>query len=83
MLNVILYTKENCSLCEEAIGILTVLQHGYSFQIEERDIYANDTWLERYQLEIPVIQVNEIQLNGEEINYESVEDLLKRNSRRV
>lgn len=80
MLNVILYTKENCSLCEEASGLLTILKHDYHFSLEERDIHTNDDWLERYQLEIPVIEVNGEQLNAEQINYETVKALLEKNN---
>ncbi|WP_106496716.1 glutaredoxin family protein [Lentibacillus sp. Marseille-P4043] len=77
MFNVIFYTKENCSLCEDAHSLLNLLQHDYSFTIEERDIYTNDEWLEKYQLLIPYVKINTTELNCEQINYDSLERVLK------
>ncbi|MBT2217898.1 glutaredoxin family protein [Virgibacillus dakarensis] len=78
MTPVIFYTKENCSLCEDAYALLKLLQHDYHFTIEERDIYTNDEWLEEYQLLIPYIKINETELNCEQINYNSLDNALKR-----
>ncbi|WP_068672997.1 glutaredoxin family protein [Oceanobacillus sp. Castelsardo] len=77
MLHINFYTKENCSLCVDAEGLLSIFRHDYPYEIEMRDIYSNDQWLEKYQLLIPIIEVNGKQLNCEEINYDSVEELLK------
>lgn len=77
MFKVIFYTKENCSLCTEAEQLLNLFQTRFSFRLEKRDIYKNDVWLAKYQLEIPVIEVNGKQLQSEEINYDSIETLLK------
>ncbi|WP_373893324.1 glutaredoxin family protein [Virgibacillus natechei] len=79
MLNVIYYMKENCSLCDEANALLTLLQHDYSFTIEERDIYTNDDWLEEYQLLIPYVKINETELDCEQINIDTLEKAIKEN----
>ncbi|WP_188454088.1 glutaredoxin family protein [Virgibacillus oceani] len=81
MLNVVFYTKENCSLCEDASSLLTLLQNEYAFTIEERDIYTNDKWLEEYQLLIPFVKINKIELNCEQINLESLEGALKQETK--
>ena len=78
MLHIQFYTKENCSLCEEAKELLSLLQDTYSFELEERDIYTNDAWLEAYQIRIPVVDINGEQLDANEINYASLERMLKR-----
>jgi len=70
--------KERCVLCDEAMTLLRMLQHDYSFDIEERNIYARDEWLELYQIVIPVIEVNGEQISGVGINYEILEDFLKK-----
>lgn len=70
--------KERCVLCDEAMILLQMLQHEYSFDIEERDIYAKDEWLELYQIVIPVIEVNDEQISGVGIDYETLESFLKR-----
>lgn len=77
MMDVIFYTKENCSLCEDAHALLTVLQHDYPFTIEERDIYTNDEWLEEYQLLIPYVKINAVELNCEQVNFDSLDAALK------
>lgn len=78
-MKVIFYTKEVCSLCEDALALLLMFRHDYPFELEERDIYTNDEWLETYQLKIPVIQVNEQQIDCEEMNYEAIQQILATN----
>ncbi|GFZ85515.1 thioredoxin family protein [Compostibacillus humi] len=80
MLQVKFYMKEICSLCDDAEALLSLFQRDYPHEIEFRDIYTNDEWLEKYHLLIPVIEVNGRQLNCEEINYDSIEQLLKEES---
>lgn len=77
MTHVLFYTKENCPLCDEALSLLMLLQHDYTFTIEERDIYTNDTWLEKYQLLIPYVQIHNTGLNAEEITVDTLEDALR------
>ncbi|MFD1038822.1 glutaredoxin family protein [Virgibacillus byunsanensis] len=77
MLHVIFYTKEVCSLCDDAKALLLMLENDYPFQLEERDIYTNDEWLEKYQILIPFVEVNGNTLNCEELNIDSLEELLR------
>lgn len=77
MLRVLFYTKERCSLCDDAEALLLLFENEYSFELEKRDIYLNDLWLGQYQLQIPVIEIEGQQLNVQDINYNSIETLLK------
>ncbi len=52
------YTKIDCPLCEKGLLNLQLLQKEVSFDIEIRDIYTNDDWLEEYQIRIPVIETS-------------------------
>ena len=79
MLQVYIYTKTHCPLCEDAKALLLLLQQDYPFDLEERDIYTNDAWLEAYQISIPVVEMNEKQLDATEINYNKLERMLKEN----
>jgi len=79
MQKVIFYTKEVCSLCEDAYALLKMFQRDYPFEIEERDIYTNDDWLEEFQLLIPFVQINDTTLNCEELNIISLEKAIKEN----
>ncbi|MGM7682953.1 glutaredoxin family protein [Cytobacillus sp. Hm23] len=54
---VIMYTKENCPLCDKAQKILVELQGEIPFQLELIDIYKDDLLLEKYQLMIPVVEI--------------------------
>ncbi|MEH6937790.1 glutaredoxin family protein [Bacillus sp. JJ664] len=58
------FTKENCGLCNEAKEIIESLRLEHKIEVTEIDIYSYDELLERYQLMIPVIQIN-----GETIAY--------------
>ncbi|WNB92827.1 glutaredoxin family protein [Bacillus sp. NEB1478] len=71
---VILYTKVHCPLCDEAHKLLGNLQSQYAFQIEEVDIYQDDTLIEKYGLMIPVIEID-----GKEIDYGKISiDIVKK-----
>ncbi|WP_284141116.1 MULTISPECIES: glutaredoxin family protein [unclassified Virgibacillus] len=76
MKQVILYTKANCPLCDEAKTLLELLQTDYSFSIEERDIYSNDSWLETYQLTIPHIVIGETEFDCRSIQLDVMEEAL-------
>lgn len=64
MKEVILYGKENCPLCDDARALLQALQDREPFQMKEIDIYSNDELLEKFQLMIPVVEVD-----GEVVDY--------------
>ena len=78
MVKVYFYTKENCSLCEDAYALLMMFQNYYDFELVERDIYTNDEWLEHYQLLIPAIQINDTFIHCEQMSYETLENALKK-----
>jgi len=61
-MKVVLYSKDECCLCDNAKAILRELQKEFSFQVEEVDIYKDDALLERYQIMIPVVEID-----GEEV----------------
>ncbi|BDG37419.1 glutaredoxin family protein [Saccharococcus caldoxylosilyticus] len=63
-----LYSKTNCPLCDKAKQVLQELQNEFSFQINEIDIYHDDKLLEKYQLMIPVVEID-----GEEIDFGMVQ----------
>lgn len=77
MLRILFYTKENCSLCDEAYALLMLLKSEYLFEIEERDIYTRDDWLEKYQLVIPAVQIADTFLHCEQMDQETVETAIR------
>jgi glutaredoxin len=61
---VYLYSKVDCPLCEKAKAMLQELQKEWNFEVKEIDIYKDDALLEKYQLMIPVVEID-----GEEVAY--------------
>jgi glutaredoxin len=57
-IEVVLYTKTNCSICVMAKAILDILSEEIPLSIREFDIYQDDALLEKYQLKIPVIEID-------------------------
>ena len=68
MLEITLYTKENCSLCLKAKRILQSFQRRHSFRLVEVDITQDETLYERHKNDVPVAT-----LDGEEIFRHRVE----------
>ena len=50
-----LYAKPGCHLCEDLRRLLDELQPDYGFAIEEVDISADEELFARYRYEIPVL----------------------------
>jgi glutaredoxin len=59
---VVLYTREGCHLCEDALAVLERVRADVPFALEARDIEADDDLLRRYLERIPVVEVD-----GEEV----------------
>jgi glutaredoxin len=59
---VTVYSKPDCHLCDEAIRALRALQAELDFELQERDITADDALHRAYFERIPVVV-----LDGEEL----------------
>lgn len=57
MLNVTLYTKRDCHLCEQAKADLESLQERYPHRLVEIDINSDPALLKAYLVEIPVVEI--------------------------
>ena len=55
---VILYTREGCCLCDEARTILLRAKERHHFELEERDIEADEQLLRAYLERIPVVAID-------------------------
>lgn len=65
---IVLYTKKDCPLCDEAKESIETLSYDYDFVIRERDIYEEDELIERYGLMIPVVEID-----GKEVDYGKID----------
>ncbi|WP_186580926.1 glutaredoxin family protein [Aquibacillus kalidii] len=72
-----LYTKSNCHLCEDAKQLLLVVKEEVDFKWKEVDIYTDDILLEKYQLMIPVVEVDGIEVDYGQINYDTILQAIK------
>ena len=60
MKRVVLYTREGCCLCQDALEILerVRLRHPDALGIEQRDIDSDEDLLRRYLERIPVVEID-------------------------
>src|SRR3989304_2082035 len=57
MLNVTLYTRKDCKLCDEVKADLNQLQSQYPHQLVEVDISSDSALTAKYDIDIPVIEI--------------------------
>ena len=58
MTRVVLYSRPECHLCDDARAMLERIRATTPFELHERDIEADDALLRRYLERIPVIEVD-------------------------
>lgn len=58
MKKITFYSKENCSLCEKGLAIIHELKNELDFHYEVVDIYKDDVLLEKFQIMIPVVEID-------------------------
>ena len=72
-LRVTVYSKPDCHLCVEAMAALRRLQGEFGFELDERDITADERLHRAYFERIPVVA-----LDGEELCEHHVDEALLR-----
>jgi glutaredoxin len=56
---VLVYSRPECHLCEEAVAALVALHgEGYRFALREIDIESDELLLRRYLERIPVVEID-------------------------
>ena len=59
MTEVLVYSRAECHLCEEAVEAIVGLHgEGYRFELREVDIESDELLLRRYLERIPVVEVD-------------------------
>lgn len=56
--DVILYTKTDCPLCDEAKALLTEIHETLPFNLIEKDVHSDEKAKKYYADRVPVIVVN-------------------------
>ncbi|MEH7387610.1 glutaredoxin family protein [Bacillus sp. JJ1521] len=77
-MQVTMYSKENCSLCTKAKKVIEELSEDYPLTLHEIDIYQDDELLEKYQIMIPVIEIDGNEVEYGIIHKETIQDYLNK-----
>jgi glutaredoxin len=59
---VTLYGRPGCHLCDEARAVIERVRTDVPFDLQERDIEADDVLLRAYLERIPVVAVDDVEL---------------------
>lgn len=76
MLEVTLFSKESCHLCEEARELLRQLSIRYPHRLNEIFITSNRELLQKYGQKVPVVRVGDEELSAP-LGMEELEGLLR------
>lgn len=72
MKKVYYYSRPNCSLCEEGLLTMALIQEDVDFELEVINIETDDALHERYMLMIPVVVMDEEIVQYGQIDYPTV-----------
>lgn len=64
MIDVTLYTKDGCHLCEEVAARLDDLKKRYPHRVNAVDITKDDALFQRYRYAVPVVQIGDVELRA-------------------
>lgn len=76
MIDVTLFTREGCHLCEEVADHLDELQERFPHCLGRIDITEDDALYQRYRYVIPVVQIGDVELRAP-ITEAELEDALR------
>jgi glutaredoxin len=57
-MNIVLYAKVGCHLCDDARALLDELAADVAFDLREVDILSDTALYERYKYRIPVVEID-------------------------
>ncbi len=77
-IQVTMYSKDNCSLCTKAKQVIEELSEEFPLDLNEVDIYKDDELLEKYQIMIPVIEIDGNEVEYGIIHKEVIQEYLNR-----
>lgn len=58
MIQLTIYSRDGCHLCEDMLEHLEMLRQDHGFGIEIRDVDSNPDWLNAYSDLVPVLEYN-------------------------
>jgi hypothetical protein len=73
MKEVVLYGRDGCHLCEDALVMIEEVATRVPFVLEQRDIESDDALLARYLERIPVVTIDGVECFELEFDAEAFE----------
>jgi glutaredoxin len=58
MRHVVIYSRDGCCLCEQALALLERVRAAHPFELEQRDIESDERLLAAYLERIPVVTID-------------------------
>jgi len=77
MVNITIYSKKDCHLCDVAKETLLGIQQEFPFSIIEIDIESDKTVFEKYKHLIPVIEMDGKILFNYRVNAKELKNILR------
>ena len=82
-LEVILYGRRDCRLCDAARQIILPLQDEFAFEFREVDVDTDPGLKERYGADVPIVLLNGVEAARHRVGRQEFRDLLLREARRA
>ncbi len=80
MVNVTIYSKKDCHLCDIARDTLIKIQQEFPFSLTEIDIEKDKTAFDKYKYLIPVIEIDDKIVFTYRINENELKNTLRKKS---
>ena len=77
-LNVVIYSRPGCHLCDEAKQIITAVGRADEYTLDEINIESDPDLINRYQNDIPVITINGIEMFRHRLTVEQFKSAIAR-----
>lgn len=71
------YSKNHCPLCDKGLEIVKKIQNDIPFTLEVLDIYEDDVLLEKYQIVIPVVEIEGVEVDYGILSEEKIRAYIK------
>lgn len=59
--SIVVYSRQGCCLCDEALALLEVAQARWNFTVVTVDIEAEPAWFARYRYRVPVVLIGGVE----------------------
>lgn len=80
MLNITIYSKKECHLCDIAKEELEDIRREFDFSLKEINIEKDTVAFEKFKHQIPVVEVDGKIISTGKVNGKKIKDLLKQKS---